>query len=39
VLALFFVSGVDFSLDSARFDLVVMTAALVIVISGGLRSP
>jgi hypothetical protein len=39
VLALFFVSVVDFSLDSARFDLVVMTAALAIFFSGGLRSP
>ena len=38
VLALFFVAVVDFSLDSARFDLVVMTAALVLFISGGLRS-
>jgi hypothetical protein len=39
VLALLFVSVVDFSLDSARFDLVVMTAALAILFSGGLRSP
>jgi hypothetical protein len=39
LLALFFVSVVDFSLDSARFDLVVMTAALVILLWGGLRSP
>ena len=39
VLALLFVSVVDFSLDSARFDLVFMTAALVIFLSGGLRSP
>jgi hypothetical protein len=39
VLALFFVSVVDFSLDSARFDLVVMTATLAIFLSGGLRSP
>jgi hypothetical protein len=39
VLALFFVSVVDFSLDSAQFDLVVMVAALAIVFSGGLRSP
>jgi hypothetical protein len=38
VLALFFVSVVDFSLDSAGFDLVVMTGALAIVLSGGLRS-
>jgi hypothetical protein len=38
VLALFFVAVVDFSLDSARFDLVVMTAALALFISGGLRS-
>jgi hypothetical protein len=40
VLALFFVSAVDFSLDSARFDLVIMTAALAIFVSGGgLRNP
>ena len=39
VLALFFVSIVDFSLDSVQFDLVVMTAALAIFLSGGLRSP
>jgi hypothetical protein len=39
LLALFFVSVVDFSLDSARIDLVVMTAALVILLWGGLRSP
>ena len=38
VLALFFVAVVDFSLDSARFDFVVMTAALALFISGGLRS-
>ena len=39
LLAVFFVSAMDFSLDSARFDLVVMTAALAIFFSGGLRSP
>jgi hypothetical protein len=39
VLALLFVSVVDFSLDSAQFDLVVMTAALAIFLSGGLRTP
>lgn len=39
MLALFFVSVVDFSLDSARFDLAVMTAALAIFLSGGLRNP
>jgi len=39
LLVLFFVSVVDFSLDSARFDLVVMTAALAIFLSSGLRSP
>ena len=38
-LALFFASVVDFSLDSAGFDLVVMAAALTIFFSGGLRSP
>jgi hypothetical protein len=36
VLALFFASVADFSLDSARYDLVVMTAALAILLSGGL---
>jgi hypothetical protein len=30
LLALFFVSVVDFTLDTARIDLVVMTAALAI---------
>jgi hypothetical protein len=39
VLALFFVAVMDFSLDSAQFDFVVMTAALTIFLSGGLRSP
>ena len=39
VLALLFASVVDFILDSARFDLVVMIAALAIFLSGGLRSP
>ena len=39
VAALFFVSVVDFSLDNARFDLVVITAALAILLSGGLQSP
>jgi len=39
VLALFLIYAVDFSLDTAWFDLVIMTAALVIVISGGLRRP
>ena len=39
VLALLFASLVDFSLDSALFDLVVMTGALAIFLSGGLRSP
>jgi len=38
VLALFFVSVVDFCLDSAGFDLVVMTAALAIFFSGALLS-
>ena len=38
VPALLFVSVVDFSLDSARFDLVVITAALAIFLSGGLRT-
>ena len=39
VLALLLASVVNVSLDSARFDLVVMTAALAIFLSGGLRSP
>ena len=39
VLALLLASVVDFTLDSARFALVVMTAALAIFLSGGLRSP
>jgi hypothetical protein len=39
VLALLFVSVVDFRLDSALFDLVVMAAALAIFFSGGLRTP
>ena len=39
MLALLLASIVDFSLDNARFDFVVMTAALAIFISGGLRSP
>jgi hypothetical protein len=29
----------DFSLDNARFDLVVITAALAILLSGGLQRP
>jgi hypothetical protein len=39
VLALLFAAVADFSLDRARFDLVVMTAALAIFLSGGLWSP
>jgi hypothetical protein len=39
LLAFFFVSVADYSLDNARFDLVVMTAALAIFLSGGLRKP
>jgi len=39
LLALFFVAAVDFSLDKARIDLVLMTAALTILLWGGLRSP
>jgi hypothetical protein len=39
LLALFFAYAVDFSLDSARIDLVLMTAALAILLWGGLRSP
>jgi hypothetical protein len=39
LLALFFVSAVDFSLESARIDLVFMIAALAILLWGGLRSP
>jgi hypothetical protein len=37
VLALFFASIADFSLDSARCDLVVMTTTLAILLSAGLR--
>ncbi|HXM12382.1 MAG TPA: hypothetical protein VN946_20695 [Terriglobales bacterium] len=39
VFALLFVSVVDFSLDSAAFDLVAIAAALTIFLSGGLRNP
>jgi hypothetical protein len=39
LLALFFVSVVDFILDSARIDLVLMSAALAILLLGGLRRP
>jgi hypothetical protein len=39
LLALFFLSVVDFSLDNARFDLLVMTAALAMLLWGGLRKP
>ena len=39
MLALLLASVVNFSLDSPWFDLVVMTAALAIFLSGGLRSP
>jgi hypothetical protein len=38
VVGLFFAFVVDFSVDSARFALVVMVAALVVFFSGGLRS-
>lgn len=38
VLALFFASIADFSLDNAGYDLVVMTAVLAVFLSGGLRS-
>jgi hypothetical protein len=39
LLALFFLSIVDFSLDNARIDLLVMTAALAMLLWGGLRKP
>lgn len=39
LLALFFVSVVDFALDSARIDLVLMSAALAILFWGGMRRP
>ena len=39
LLALFFLSVVDFSLDNARIDLLVMTAALALLLWGGLRKP
>jgi hypothetical protein len=39
LLALFFLSVADFSLDNARIDLLVMTAALAMLLWGGLRKP
>jgi len=39
LLALFFVSVVEFILENARIDLELMTAALVILLWGRLRSP
>jgi hypothetical protein len=39
LLALFFLSVVDFSLDNARIDLLVMTVALAMLLWGGLRKP
>jgi len=39
LLALFFVTVVDFALDSARIDLVLMSAALAILFWGGMRRP
>jgi len=39
LLALFFLSVMDFSLDSARIDILVMTAALAMLLWGGLRKP
>jgi hypothetical protein len=39
LLALLFLSVVDFSLDNARIDLLVMTAALAMLLWGGLRKP
>lgn len=37
-VGLFFASVLDLSLDTARFALVVMVAALAVLFSGGLRS-
>jgi hypothetical protein len=37
LLALFFVSVVEFALERARIDLVLMTGALTILLWGGLR--
>lgn len=39
LLALFFVSVVEFILENARIDLVLMTAALAILLWDRLRSP
>jgi hypothetical protein len=39
LLALFFVSVLDFALESARIDLVVMVGAVTILLWGGLRKP
>jgi hypothetical protein len=39
LLALFFVSVVEFAIEHARIDLVLMGAALAILLWGGLHSP
>jgi len=39
LLALLFVSAMDFILERARTDLVLMTGVLAILLWGGLRSP
>jgi hypothetical protein len=39
LLVLCFLSVEDFSLDNARIDILVMTAALAMLLWGGLRKP
>jgi hypothetical protein len=39
LLALFFVSAMEFILERALIDLVLMTGALTILFGGGVRSP
>jgi hypothetical protein len=39
LLALLFVCVVEFVLERARIDLVLMTGALTILLRGGLRKP
>jgi hypothetical protein len=39
LLALFYISVVEFTLDNARIDLVLMTATLAILLWGVLRQP
>lgn len=39
LLALFFVSVVEYAIEHARIDLVLMSAALAILLWGGFHSP